>query len=336
MKKHITYALLLFVLIACATFLQPSISYAQSISLSLTPPLIELTIKPGKSVVIAYTLTNTGDPTILTSFVRPFAPSGIYGELAIAHEFSGPVRFNLENSAIQLDTPFFLKTGASQQLLLKIRVPEGTPEGDYYYSFLSQNIPGKLAEGTSQPTAQGAIGANILVSVTGTGVFHSSALIQQFTVDAPYVFNLFGKKVLLFESSDSIPVKLVAANKDTNLIKPSGTIVLKGSYADAAEFAIVPENILSNSSRLLHATPSGELKDNHTTVLIGGFHIGKLVLSTNVMFGNKNEIARASITLYALPFKLIAATFIAMIVGIIIVKKFTSQEAAEIDEDTLD
>ncbi|KXK09268.1 MAG: hypothetical protein UZ22_OP11002001147 [Microgenomates bacterium OLB23] len=116
---------------------------------------------------------------LLPHLYGPLCHEAFYGELNIARDFSGPIRFNLENSNIQLDQPYFLKTGDSQQLLLKIRVPQGTPEGDYYFTFLSQNVPGKLAEGSSQPIAQGAVGANLLISVTQTGVFESDARISQ-------------------------------------------------------------------------------------------------------------------------------------------------------------
>lgn len=304
----------------------PTQSHAQTFSLTVSPPVIELTIKPDKSVVIAYTITNTGDPMVLKSYVRPFIPNGVYGELAVADEFSGPIRFNLENSNIQLDTPFFLKSGGKQQLLLKIRIPEGTPEGDYYYSFLSENVPGKLAEGSSQPITQGAIGSNLLISVTNTGVFESNAHISQFKVNAPYSFSLFGKKILMFESSDPIPVRLIAQNNGKGLIKPEGTITLKGSFAEDASYNILPENILSNSSRLLHATPSAKLLSKEESLIIEGFHIGKFVLRSTINFGVKNQPIQSSVTFYAFPIKLLAATGFAIIIGIIILKKFNSPE----------
>ena len=124
---------------ACFFLMLAQPAWSQGLKLSITPPLLELTIKPGKSVVIAYTVSNLEDPTVLTSFVRPFVPTGVHGAFTIADEFSGPVRFSLENSNIALEAPFFLKSNQGQQLLLKIRVPEGTPEGDYYYNF-----PGSL------------------------------------------------------------------------------------------------------------------------------------------------------------------------------------------------
>lgn len=311
----------------------PTYVKAQSINLSLTPPLIELTIKPDTSLVIAYTLTNAGDPSVFTSYIRPFNPQGINGELVVAREFSGPIRFNLENSNIQLDTPYFLKSGQGQQLLLKIRVPEGTPEGDYYYSFLSENVPGKLAEGTSQPIAQGAIGSNILISVTETGTFESNAQISQFTIKPRYTFQLFGKKFNIIESSDTIPVRLIAKNSGKSLIKPEGTIQLTGGFGGDETYIVLPENILADSSRLLHATPSANIANSQASLDIGGFHLGKYALTASLTFGNKNQLLRSSVIFYALPIKLIMATSIAIIIGIVIIKKFNTPEQIEIKDD---
>lgn len=299
---------------------------AQNVNLSMTPPIIELTIKPEKSVVIAYAISNLGDPAVLSSFVRPFVPTGVYGAFTIAEEFSGPIRFNLENSNIQLDTPFFLKTHQGQQLLLKIRVAEGTPEGDYYYTFLVKNEPGKRVEGSTEPLTQAAIGSNILISVTGSGTFDSQPRISQFKVEPRYHIPFFGKYINLFESSDPIPVRLIVENKGKNLIKPDGSINLKGTFGESMNYDILPENILSNSSRLLHATPSGYLRNQKNSLVINGFHIGKYVLTSAVSFGSNEQTLRNSVIFYAVPLKLLIATGVAIIIGFLIIKRFSSTE----------
>lgn len=334
--KTINSRIILVLILTIVIFSIPNQVKAQAINLSLTPPLIEVTIKPDTSLVIAYTLTNSGDPSVFTSYIRPFNPQGLNGELAIAREFSGPVRFNLENSTIQLDTPYFLKSGQSQQLLLKIRVPEGTPEGDYYYSFLSENVPGKLAEGTSQPITQGAIGSNILISVTESGVFESSAHISQLSIVPRYTLQFLGKKFYIVESSDTIPVRLIAQNSGKSLIKPEGIVRLNGGLSDEEIYNVLPENILASSSRLLHATPSGSMANGQASFAIEGFHLGKYILTASLTFGNKNELTRSSVVFYALPIKLIMAAGIAVIIGIVILKKFNSPEiVATKDEDAL-
>jgi hypothetical protein len=298
---------------------------AQNVTLSITPPIVEVTIKPGKSVLIAYTVSNLGDPTTLTSGVLPFQVSGALGNMTIAEEFSGPVRFELDNSNIALGEPFFLDSRKGQQLLLQIRVPEGTPEGDYYYSFLTSTSTGKPLEGSTAAQSIGSIGSPILITVTETGVVDIQGSIGEFSVLPRYSFSLFGKKVALFESTDVIPVRLTIQNHGRNLIKPYGSITLKGNFGERAEFGIVPLNILSQSTRPAQASPSAQLVaglgDDPISLVIDGFFIGKYSLEASVNFGEGTPLIQAHTEFYAIPFKLVAATIIALAIGIMLVRK---------------
>jgi uncharacterized membrane protein len=74
----------------------------------------------------------------------------------------------LDNSKLKLGEPFVLKTNDFKQLLLRIRIPEGAPEGDYYYTLLAETQPPTALDGSSTSQAKVAIGANILVTVTNT------------------------------------------------------------------------------------------------------------------------------------------------------------------------
>jgi len=188
---------------------------AQQFAMSITPPLLEITIKPGKSVLIAYTVSNVGDPAIMSADVRPFKPTGILGSLIQSDTFEGPIRFNLDNSNIGLGKPFFLKSKEGQQLLLKIRVPEGTPEGDYYYTFYVQNETGRPLEGVTASLNQARIGGNILVTVTNSGTLETRGNIGTFTV---FPTLKLGLKAALFESTDPVPVQLILQNTGRNFI----------------------------------------------------------------------------------------------------------------------
>jgi len=300
---------------------------AQQLSLTISPPLTEMVIKPGKSVVIAYTITNLGEPVTLVPGVRPFAPQGTQGNLIIEKELSGPIRFNLENSNIQLDAPFSLPSRQGQQLLLKIRVPEGTPEGDYYYTFLAESKPGNLPEGTSASRAASIIGANILITVTESGAVIVKGSIGQFAVIPQRTINILGKKLPFFESTDTIPIVLIINNTGNNLIKPYGTINLSGNFGERAEYSLLPQNILSQSSRLITATPSANISNGSSSLTIKGFFVGKYTLTASLDFGTGTEKQTTAVVFYALPFKLIIATLFALIIGISLVKNLGKSES---------
>ncbi|NTU72848.1 hypothetical protein HGB07_01590, partial [Candidatus Roizmanbacteria bacterium] len=198
-------------LIALCLFAPPL--FAQKASLSISPPRLELIAQPGKSLLIAYQLINNGDPGVFQTKVLPFSPRNELGQITIKPEMEGPIRFSLDNSEVQLDTPFFLKGEGSQQLLLRIRVPDGAPQGDYYYTLLAESQPSPGQEGVTAPQAKITIGTPILVTVTQTGELDLRGSIGIFDTLAPITLRLFGKTVRIFDSSDTVPVTLQINNQ---------------------------------------------------------------------------------------------------------------------------
>ncbi|MEX1052735.1 MAG: hypothetical protein WEC80_02710 [Patescibacteria group bacterium] len=305
-------------------------SFAQQIGLSVSPPHLEAVIKPGKSILIAYQIRNFGDPTILKSNVFSFAPKGNRGEVDILEEFQGPVRFELDNSNLSLGQSYFLNTNQDQQLLLRIRIPEGAPEGDYYYTFISETVPNPAIEGLSSSQARGKIGTNILITVTESGRIDLKGQIAIFDVLSRYSFNLFGKKYRVFDSGDIIPIVLTAENKGKNLIKPNGDIVLRGNFGEKAVYNVIPQTILAESQRELIATPSAEINCDQgrqsfyckrdASLLISGFFLGKYDLSTTLNFGEGSPNVYSTVDFIALPIKFLVGLIIVILSTLIVLR----------------
>jgi len=311
-------------------FMLPAQVHAQQFSFSVSPPLIEMIIKPGKSVLVAYTITNGGDPTIVSANVLPFQPLGISGDVELGKKMDGPIRFSLDNSTIQLGKPFIMQSRKGQQLLLNIRVPEGTPEGDYYYTFFAQNELGKPIEGVSAAQAQGRVGAHILVTVTQTGRVEARASIGSLSIKPHYSITLFGSKFDIFESTDIIPVNLIVQNTGKNYIKPEGFLNLKGTLGENADFSVLPQNILSQSSRRISATPSAQIsQDTHSeeaSLFLSGFFLGKYTLKANLTFGPNTGSHTSVVTFYAFPFKLLLSAGLALVIGIVIIQQLKNKK----------
>lgn len=259
MKKYtiITYVFALLSIVTFGFVLAQPVS-AQNVAFSINPPLLETFIKPGKTIVVAYTVENRGDPMIVSTDIRPFTPRGIYGDINVKFENEGPIRFSLENSDIKLGEAFNLGQRQGQQLLLKIRVPEGTPNGDYYYTFFIANSLGREQSGFTSTQAQAFVGSNILISVTDDGRIDVSGSIGSFEVSPRFSVTIFGKKYDIFDSTDPVPVKLIVQNTGRNLIKPRGTVIFQGSYGEKLDYTVVPQNVLKESSRMI------SLSDNST------------------------------------------------------------------------
>ena len=305
---------ILFLTIPYSLF--PNPSFAQQVSLSLSPPLIELFIKPGKAVMVAYKLENFGDPTFLNLKILPFEAKDSLGNIRIRSEFEGPVRFSLDNSELSLGKPFFLKTNSSQQILLRIRIPENITDGDYYYSLLAETSPPTAIEGVGSARTKATIGSNILVTISNSG-----------NIDIKPKITLFSTLGKVFDSSDKIPVVLTVVNKGKNMLKPEGQISLKGNFGETSKYDIISKNILAQSERLLEATPSSLMDCRKrkclfpTSLFLSGFFIGKYNLSTQIKFGENSPTIFASTIFYAFPFKIVAGILITVIIVIIIIKR---------------
>ncbi len=316
-----------FLCILTLTLVFTPLIYAQQISLSISPPLIKLIAKPGKSVLVAYTVENTGDPTILLTKVLPFEAKDNVGTIVIKDEFEGPIRFSLDNANIVLEQPFFLKTRDSQQVLLRMKVPDGTPEGDYYYTLLAESQPPPTLEGVPSARAKATIGSNILITVTNSGTVDVKGRVALFDTLPRWKLEIGNWKLNVFDSNDKIPVVLIVENKGKNLFIPEGTIVLKGGFGETARYDIIPQNILAQSQRLITASNSAEFDFRQPiSLLISGFFVGLYKISTTINFGENSPNIFGATSFIAVPFKLFLGFFIAIIIGIFIVKKLTQKE----------
>ncbi len=319
MKKLLKYFI---ILLSCVTsyMLHATWINAQQISLSISPPLLKVFIKPGKAIMIAYKLENTGDPAIMSVKVLPFEARDNAGNIRIKNEFEGPIRFSLDNADLKFEQPFFLKTRDSQQLLLRMRVPDGAPEGDYYYTLLAESQPPPTLEGVGSAGAKATIGSNILITVTNSGRIDVKGKVAFFDVLSRYTFNFFGNTLNIFDSNDKIPVVLIVENKGKNLFTPEGEIVMKGNFGEKAQYDIIPQNVLAESQRLMTASNSAEF-NRPITLVIPGFFVGLYKLSTTLNFGENSPNIFASTSFIAIPFKLLIGFLIALIIGIFIVKR---------------
>ena len=326
--KNIIFAILLLTI---PYSLATSHSFAQQVSLSISPPLLEVFIKPGKSIMVAYSLENSGDPTIIEAEVVSFEPKDNLGQISLKSTLEGPVRFYLDNADLQLNQSFFLKTGEKQQLLLRIRVPDGAPEGDYYYSLLAKTVPPPTLEGVASSRAKATIASNILITVTESGIVEVKPKIAIFEILSRFKLNLFGKVVKIFDSFDKVPLMLIVENKGNNLIKPEGKISLRGNFGETSTHEIIPKNILAQSQRLIEAhggqaTPSASINDGNSSLIFNGFFVGLYNLSTNITFGENSPTIFASSSFFAFPFKLLFGFIIVVTLTIYVIKKFSRND----------
>jgi hypothetical protein len=263
---------------------------AQTFDLSISPPLLEVMIKPGKTITQAYQLTNSGPSTEVTPTIVLFTPSDEKGHILISDKTYQltPVNFSLQNSGIEIGKPFTISTNQTIQLVLKVSIPPQAEENDYYFSFLLSTKPSKISQNTSVSQA-GIIGTNLLVTITKDGQPISKGEIAKFEI-----------RNLKFEIMDSLETpdfRLLLRNTGKNYWKPFGEITIQGPMGQKWNQEILPENILTNSLRQVQvSTPSASKP---------GFIFGKFTAKVQFNLDEEKQgtLLTSQITFVAIPYK---------------------------------
>src|SRR3989344_2459054 len=321
-RKYSKFLVLSFMIYVSCFMFHVSFIHAQEINLSVAPPLIKTIIKPGKTILIGYKLQNLGDPVIVTTRVAGLIPIGNNGGLRIENGPTDPILFNLDNAELKLNQPFLMKSAQQQQLLVRIKVPDQTPEGDYYYTLLNETKPSQSDSELSTST-KATIGSNILLTVTKSGKTDINGKIAFFDVVPRFKLPFFGN---VFDSSDKIPVRLFIVNVGHNVITPEGTINLIGNFGEKATFNIIPKNILINSQRIMEASTSGQMTDQaDSSLLLSGFFLGHYKLATTINFGPGTQTLFGQASFIAFHIKLVIVLTFVLFIVFILLKQYKKQ-----------
>ncbi|MBL7036769.1 hypothetical protein ISR94_02915 [Candidatus Microgenomates bacterium] len=225
-KKTKTISATLLFLVSLLIFSKPA--FAQdAISLSISPPIFEIMIMPGKEYKTEFNISNQSGSTILTPKIVVFTPKDEFGNVTLT-SIPAPqwVKYN-PNS-------FSLDSGNSKSFSVLFSPPKDTAEIDYYLSlvFETDSPTDLLVDNSSLYTAK--IASNILLSVNLDGNPIKSAEIVQF--NAPIIADSFFGK---------LNYSIVLKNTGNSFWKPIGKILLGENGA----LNLAPQNVISGYTR---------------------------------------------------------------------------------------
>jgi len=297
---------------------------AQSLGLSLYPPLLEVMIKPGKTITQVYQLNNQGEnDLVMTSKILVFEPADELGNVRIKTDSPLVMSdwFSFQNTDLNLGDNFVLKIGQEQQVVLKIKVPENALEDDYYLTLLFESLPElTLNQGNTQNKIQ--IGANLLLTISTTGEPPRKAEIAEFKIKNAWF------KIGSWQFIDSFVNPLIilrVKNIGRSLFKPMGTINVSGWTGGKYLLELLPENILTNSLRQSQCFSTDQnqpfpcqLETNwKNKFLIGPYQV-------KVTFGldKISEDYQQTLHFFAFPFTLIV-TLLFIILVFYLIKKYS-------------
>ena len=300
MKKLILLTILL---------LTPTPPYSQGLNLSLSPPLLQATIKPSKSISQVFTIYNNNSDSIkLTPRIVPFLPEDHQGNPSLQPQ-STPTwlsYFSLININIKLGQPFILEANKSDQLVLSIKIPENAPTADHYATLLVSSEGGSTPMGLNLNVTpiSASIGANILLTIANQA---APATILNISTLKPTntKFIKIGHTYFLDNLS---PIHFTAKleNLGQHLTQAHGLFQIHQSSKVVNIQSLLPVNVLSHSTRELIASDSGQLIFNPKITQVGSYKA-----SLNIR--SENGSTQNSINLVLLPIKATLALILSLI-----------------------
>ncbi len=323
-----TKKLLIIVAILIASLQLPvSPVHAQQVNLSLDPPIVQAKMKPGRSIVVAYTVSNGGDPTNLRFLIRPFTPTGQLGSLSVSQKLEGPVLFSLENTDITIEKPFFFASKEKRQAVLRISIPPGVPDGDYYYLLLAETVPAFSLAGQSTGVASASIGSPLLISITESGVTVINATIAEFSFKPDYVLTIGNNIVRIIDNINKLPIVCSVRNMGKSLIQPQGSIRDVNGLTEN-KYDIVPQNVLSNSQRVIKAFSDENNTPIESTLVLKNLSLGTHQVTTEIIFAEGTPKQTKTISFLVLPVRLMIILVIVLILLILFLaqKKWMKNE----------
>jgi hypothetical protein len=283
---------------------------AQDISLSISPPIFELMIQPGKEYSFVYTLSNNGMETPLKIKIVPFSPDDEYGNIkfeniSIYSDIDLESWFKIGGTPLDENQKLFLPRGASQQVVLTISPPAYAPEGDYYLTILFETDSSAFIGGQGA-LSNAQIGSNILLTVSKDGNPKKNAEVVVFS--APKIIDS------LAQLSYIVKVK----NTGSAFFKPIGKINISSLFGNDDSLTLAPQNILSSSTREIPCTKDEQLiRCTLSKRILFGIYNAKL----NFTLDESDQIYNAQAITIAFPFSITAAFIIIFIIFKLILTK---------------
>lgn len=306
-KKFFVGNLLVILLLTSYIIHHTSIANAQSLGLGIYPPLLEVTLMPGKTITQVYKLSNPGEVDLMmTSSIVSFEPSDETGGIKFMADAERlkPISFSFLNADLRLGQTFPLPAGKTQEIVLILKVPETAPEKDYYATFLFQTAPMKGYGNLSASQAQAKIGTNLLITVSRTGKPFKKAMVEEFRL-----FNC--SRICLIDSFSQPQFVIRVKNTGHSYFKPLGNIILHGWFNQEETLELLPQNILSDFSREIQCQIDDKVGpcQGKTKFLIGAFN-AKLEFGLDDFSSQYQQ----EIRFIAIPIKLVLGLFILVII----------------------
>lgn len=278
---------------------------AQSSSLSVSPPVVEILLAPNKQLKQTFTLKAEGRDLSITPTLHRLKPRGNTGQVEIDLTPLSPASIPLViTSSLPLGTPYALNQSTGEfTLTLTFSAPTLDVATDLYLALVFKTAT------TSSPSistaTSPAISALILASINPTGIMAIDLDIIDF--DTP----------LLHDTWLPLHISPALQNNEDLMLRPEGTYeIIAPSGKTLFSLPLYPNLILGESSRLLQGTEpcndtqelQGSVPCNPPTSLSWSpswYHLGPHRLNLTITTQGGTKLTQVERIIWLLPIRLL-------------------------------
>lgn len=303
---------LFLILIFSFLFFNLAQARADSFSLGIFPPIIEITAKPPANVSTPLSIQNLSSEAVeLNIIFKPFtAKDSENGQVLYQNDNKQlpPLQITMNSEPI---TSVSLAPKQKKELTLNINIPRDTQSADYYFSIIfARSAP--PAGGSGQETKDhsgteilGGLATNVLLSVGSTGI--ASGVIQEFS--SP-----------LFLEKGPVPFTVRVKNTGNHFIAPKGEIIIRNLLGEEVDRVnLLPVNVLAGSVRSI---PSDTFDTSDTFAYWNEkFVLGPYRATLNLALSENGPLFKQELIFFAFPGITILAILGSLIVLLYLVSR---------------
>jgi len=283
-KPYVTTLAALLVIVLTLSFVELTslISRAQdipnTISLAVSPQILDITANPGESIDNTFRLTNASDQSVeINAIAKNFRPVGEEGAVDITTD---DTTFSIASWTTAEPQNVVIQPRTTQDFAVNIAVPANVEPGSHYGSVVFSTVPPEQ-EVVGALVSQ-EIAPVILVKVAGDVV--EAADIEEFKTGQSFYSN---ENTITFNSRLS--------NTGSVHFKPKGIITIKNMWgSQVAELELDRRNVLPGTIRQITTEWQPE-----------GFTVGRYSATLSIVYGDSDEIRISETSFIVFPYQTI-------------------------------
>lgn len=267
---------------------------AETISLGISPQILDVTANPGESLQNTFRLTNASPASVdIQTTPKNFTPRGEEGAVDLTVDDTS---FSLSDWVSVSPERTVIEPGQTTDFAVSIAVPANAEPGSHFGSVVFQTIPPEDA--TADALVSQEIAPVILVKIAGDTT--ETAEIEEFTTDQ----NSYGSNPT---------VQLISRIKNTGNVhfKPTGKITIKNMWgSEIAELELDRRNVLPDSIRQITTEWQPD-----------GFQIGRYTATLTLVYGESDEIRVEETSFTIFPWEIIVPVIAgAVVVSFVVIR----------------